>query len=363
MSFPKNFMFGGATSAIQCEGAYNEGGRGLTRMDIMSAGSLTQPRYVTYIDRDGNPGKLDGLFAPLPKGAKGACLDGYTYPMQTGIDFYHRYKEDIALMAEMGFKIFRMSISWCRLYPNGDECEPNVEGVEFYRNVFKECKKYNIEPLVTLLHGDTPLYLECEYDGWNNRQLIDFYVRYVTTCFKEYKGLVKYWLTFNEINNIVMMADMFGQKADDKTFQSGYQQLHYQFVASAKAVQIAHEIDSNNMVGCMICGIPFYPATCDPDDILLNRYTWEKGILYSGDVMCKGEYPSYSKRLWKEHNVHLDITGQDLDILKKGTVDMYTFSYYMTNNVTTHEATDLVGGNMSAGVRNPYLTYSEWGWA
>jgi 6-phospho-beta-glucosidase len=160
-----------------------------------------------------------------------------------------------------------------------------------------------------------------------------------------------------------MFLEMFGGKATDEMYQDGYQTLYNQLVASAKAVQVGHEIDSENMIGCMICGITFYPATCDPKDILLNSHTWEKGIFYCGDVQCKGKYGTYAKRLWAEHNVKLDITEQDLIDLKNGTVDMYSFSYYMSNNVTTHESKDMVSGNFSAGARNEYLTYSDWGWA
>ena len=362
MSFKENFLWGGAIAANQAEGAWNVDGRGPAKTDVTTGGSVKEPRYVTFIDKDGNPGKVvNGQ--PIPDGAKYAVLDDYYYPNHDGVDFYHHYKEDIALLAEMGFKMFRLSISWSRLYPHGDEDKPNSKGVEFYRSVFMECKKYGIEPLVTIWHFDTPLYLEEHYGGWNNRRLIDFYVRFATTCFKEYKGLVKYWLTFNEINNTVMMLNLFGNNAGDKEYQQGYQQLHYQFVASAKAVQIGHEIDANNMIGCMICGITFYPGTCDPKDILANRHMWEKGIFYCGDVQCKGKYPTFAKRLWDEHHVHLDITEEDLEELKKGCVDMYTFSYYMSSVETTHETDDMVSGNFAAGARNPYLTYSDWGWA
>lgn len=362
MSFKENFLWGGAIAANQAEGAWNEDGRGPAKTDVTTGGSVKEPRYVTFIDKDGNPGKVvNGQ--PIPEGAKYAVLDDYYYPNHDGVDFYHHYKEDIALLAEMGFKMFRLSISWSRLYPHGDEDKPNSKGVEFYRSVFMECKKYGIEPLVTIWHFDTPLYLEEHYGGWNNRRLIDFYVRFATTCFKEYKGLVKYWLTFNEINNTVMMLNLFGNNAGDKEYQQGYQQLHYQFVASAKAVQIGHEIDANNMIGCMICGITFYPGTCDPKDIMANRHMWEKGIFYCGDVQCKGKYPTFAKRLWDEHHVQLDITEEDLEEMKKGCVDMYTFSYYMSSVETTHEIDDMVSGNFAAGARNPYLTYSDWGWA
>ena len=363
MSFPKGFLWGGATAANQCEGAWNVDGRGPALTDVKTGGSVKSPRLVTYIDKDGNPHAEPENPKGIPEGAHYAVLDDYLYPNHDGIDFYHHYKEDIALMAEMGFKTFRMSISWSRLYPNGDEETPNEKGIEFYRNVFKELRKYDIEPLVTIWHFDTPLYLEEKYGGWKNRKLIEFYTRFAKTCFTEFKGLVKYWLTFNEINNTVMFLEMFGQTADDEDYQNAYQHLHHQFVASAKAVQIGHEIDPENKIGCMICGITFYPMTCDPQDVLLNRHTWEQGIFYCGDVQCKGKYPTFAKRLWKEHNVHLDITEEDLEDLRKGTVDMYSFSYYMSTVVTTHKVTDTVSGNFSAGARNEYLQYSDWGWA
>ena len=263
----------------------------------------------------------------------------------------------------MGFKIFRMSISWSRLFPKGDEKTPNLKGVEFYRNVFLELKKYNIEPLVTIWHFDTPLYLEEHYGGWNNRQLIDLYSRFAKTCFTEYKGLVKYWITFNEINNTIMMLDLKANTDRKNCYQKAYQQLHYQLVASARAVKIGHEIDSENKIGCMISGIVFYPATCDPSDIILNRHNWEKNIFYCGDVQCKGKYPIYAKRLWEEYDVHLDINEKDIQELKEGCVDLYTFSYYMSSLVTTHQVKDKVGGNFTAGARNKYLQYSDWGWA
>ena len=363
MSFPKNFLWGGATAANQCEGAWNVDGRGPALTDVKTGGSVNSPRLVTYIDKDGNPQAQPKMPGGIPEGAHYAVLDGYLYPNHDGIDFYHRYKEDIALFAEMGFKTFRMSISWSRLYPNGDEETPNQKGIEFYRNVFNELKKYNIEPLVTIWHFDTPLYLEEKFGGWKNRKLIDLYVRFAKTCFTEFKGLVKYWLTFNEINNTIMFLDRFGQKVTDTDFQNAYQTLHHQFVASAKAVQIGHEIDPENKIGCMICGITFYPMTCDPKDILLNRHTWEKNIFYCGDVQCKGKYPTFAERLWKDHNVKLEILPEDLEDLKKGTVDMYSFSYYMSTVVTTHNVTDKVSGNFSAGARNEYLQYSDWGWA
>ena len=361
--FPTGFLWGGATAAHQYEGGWNEGGRGPSLSDVTTGGSVNSPRMITWIDKYGSPHASPSHGFILPEGASYAVLEDYYYPNHKATDFYHHWKEDIALFAEMGFKVFRMSISWSRLYPTGMEDEPNQEGIEFYRQVFQELKAHGIEPLVTIWHFDTPLYLEEQKNGWNNRELVDLYVKFAKTCFEEYKGLVKYWLTFNEINNTVMFLDMFGNVANDEAFQRAYLQLHHQFLASAKAVKLAHEIDPEYKLGCMICGIAFYPATNDPNDILLNRNLWEKNIFYCSDVQCKGEYPRFAKRLWKEHDVDLAISEEDRKILKEGTVDFYTFSYYMSNSITTHQAEDKAGGNGVEGVKNPYLKYSDWGWA
>ncbi len=362
MSFPKGFLWGGAVAANQWEGGWQEGGRGPALTDVTTGGTVDTPRLITYIDKDGKHGTLT-RGQKLPEGAHYAVLDEYHYPNHDAVDGYHHYKEDIALFGEMGFKQFRMSISWSRLYPKGIENEPNKEGIEFYRDMFREMHKHGIEPLVTIWHFDTPLYLEEELGDWKNRELIDHFVRFANTCFKEFKGLVHNWLTFNEINNTIQFLDMGGANLPDQAYQDAYQHLHHQFVASAKAVQIGHAIDPTNKIGCMICGITWYPGTCDPKDILANRHAWEKNIFYCGDVQCRGEYGTYAKRLWKEHNVKLDIKDEDYEDLKRGTVDMYTFSYYMSQLVTTHEVKEKVGGNFSAGAKNEYLKYSDWGWA
>lgn len=361
--FPKNFLWGGATAANQVEGGYNEGGKGLSVTDITTAGSLEKPRYLTYT-LNGKPGKVAGMFASsLPEGAEGEIFDDEYYPNHIAVDFYHHYKEDIKLFAEMGFKVYRMSIAWSRIFPNGEESEPNREGIEFYRNVFKELKKYNIEPLVTISHYEDPLYVAQKYHDWQDRKMIDNYVKYAKTLFKEYKGLVKYWLTFNEINSTIAFLEFMGDNASDEDYQRAYQKLHYQFVASAKAVKAAHEINPNYVVGCMIAGSVSYPGTPDPQDILDTRHAWEKNAFYCGDVQCKGEYPTFAKRLWEPHHVKLDITDQDRKDLKEGTVDMYTFSYYSSSLITTHKVGEEGKGNFATGQKNPYLNYSQWGWS
>lgn len=364
MTFKKDFLWGGATAANQIEGAYDVDGKGLSVTDITTVGSKEHPRYLTYKLN----GKLEKIAsapgAGLPKGAVGEIDPNEYYPNHVAIDFYHRYKEDIRLFAEMGFKVFRLSIAWTRIFPKGNEDKPNQAGLDFYRRVFEECKKYGIEPLVTISHYEDPLYLSEKYNDWQDRGMIDMYVKYAKTLFEEYKGLVKYWLTFNEINStILMLSGNNNVEKDDGAFQHAYQKLHYQFVASAKAVKLAHKIAPDYVVGAMILGMMDYPFTPDPKDVLETRHLMEQGVFYCGDVQAKGKYPTYAKRLWDEHNVNLDITDEDIKVLKEGKVDLYTFSYYMTTAITTHEIKERVGGNFSSGAKNPYLNYSEWGWA
>ena len=366
MGFKEGFFWGGATAANQYEGGYLSGGKGLAIQDVITGGDGRNniPRRMALKLADGSTKFIDRRGTEVPDGAVPYVDEDTYYPSHVATDFYHHYKEDIALFAQMGFKSFRMSINWTRIFPNGDEKEPNEEGLKFYDDVFDEMLKYGIEPQVTIVHFDLPLHLATEYDGWYNRKTIDFYMNYVETIFNRYKNKVKYWLTFNEINNTLNVINMFGDGTTDEDYKKRLTHLHYQFVASAKAVKLGHEIDPENKIGCMLGGAITYPHTCDPKDVLLNQQTMEENFWYCGDVQCFGAYPPFAKRIWKEHNIiDLDITEEDLKVLKEGVVDMFTYSYYMTNNVTTHETEDTVQGNFAAGIRNPYLTYSDWGWA
>lgn len=353
MSLKKGFYWGGSTAANQYEGAWNVDGKGDSVSDHLTAGSVNKAREFHHV-----------LKADV------------NYPSHEASDFYHHYQSDIALMAEMGFKMFRLSINWTRIFPNGDEKEPNQAGLDFYRKVFLECKKYNIEPLVTLSHYETPYYLMKEYDGWANRKTIDFFYHFVEIVFSEYQGLVKYWLTFNEINCLTMgVGDIlsaglrvedgalpeFGAKADKSLLQRRYQALHHQFVASAKVTKLAHDKYPEYLIGCMIAGGCIYPYTCNPDDVLLAQKQMRMNY-FCGDVLVRGEYPYFSKSMFEEMGIKIDILADDKKILKEGVVDFYSFSYYMSSCATVDQNALKTSGNLIFGVKNPYLQASDWGW-
>lgn len=339
-----DFLWGGSIAAHQLEGAWQEDGKGPAIMDFATAGSATTAREYT----------------------KTIEPDGY-YPNHDGIDFYHRYKEDIALFAEMGFKVFRLSIAWSRIFPKGDETEPNEEGLAFYDQVFDECKKYGIEPLVTISHFELPYALAENYGGFANRKTIDFFVNYATVLFDRYKDKVKYWLTFNEINFGTLPLggrNLLGILDDEDNEARRFQALHHMFIASAKAVKIGHEINPNFQIGCMLAYMTMYPLTCKPEDALASQELVKKLNWFCGDVQVKGKYPYYMKNYFAKHDIQVEFEAGDEEILQEGTVDYYTFSYYMTSCATANieESGDRVGGNLFGGVKNNYLETSEWGW-
>ncbi len=335
-NFPKGFLWGGAVAANQCEGAYNEDGKGLSTQDIA-------PK---------------GIVGPL---TKEPTKDNMKL---IGIDFYHRYKEDVKLFAEMGFKTFRTSIAWSRIFPNGDDAKPNEKGLQFYDDLFDECIKYGMEPLVTISHYETPLALSKNYDGWVNRKLVGFFENYVRTIFARYKDKVKYWLTFNEINSVLHQPYMSGGIFTDKeklTKQDLYQAIHHELVASAMAVKIGHEIMPKAKIGCMILGVPNYPLTPNPSDVL-EAMKQDRENLYFGDIQVRGVYPKYMDRYFKANNVKIIMEPGDEEILKN-TVDFVSFSYYMSSCATANpEKNKASSGNIISGVANPYLEASEWGW-
>lgn len=337
MAFPKHFLWGGATAANQIEGAYNEDGKGLSVEDVT-------PKGVRFPRTD----------APTPDNLK-----------LVGIDFYHRYKEDIALLAGMGFKVFRLSIAWSRIFPNGDDEEPNEKGLSFYDSVFDTCHAYGMEPLVTISHYETPLHLAEAYNGWTNRRLIGFYERYVRTIMTRYKGKVHWWLTFNEINSILETPFTSGGicTPKDQLSQSDlYQAIHNELTASALAVKIGHEIDSGNHVGCMVLSMPIYPLTSNPDDVIAAMDENHRNDMFL-EIHARGEYPGYMKRYMREHGIHVEFGEEDAKLLKENTVDFISFSYYVSVCATADPGKNIRGeGNLLGGVPNPYLKSSEWGW-
>lgn len=350
MSFKKDFMWGGATAANQYEGAWDVDGKGPSTSDMCTNGSHKVPKRITR-----------------------ETEEGVLYPSHEATDFYHHYAEDIALMAEMGFKVFRLSINWTRIFPTGMETEPNEKGLEFYDKVFDECKKYNIEPLVTISHYEMPYGLTKAYNGWAGRECIDCFVRYCEVIFDRYQDKVKYWLTFNEINagtwpmgNFLSLGILnegttdFMHQVDIP--QLRFQGLHHQFVASAKVVKIAHEKYPQFKMGNMIAISAAYPYTCNPEDVLLAQEDMQLGNWYCGDVMVRGEYPYFAKKLWKKNNVEIKMEPGDLEILKEGTVDFFTFSYYMSRCSSADPKMAVGEGNLMGGVPNPYLKSSDWGW-
>lgn len=353
MGFPKGFLWGGATAANQFEGGWLEDGKGASVPDHIRGGTVSTPRlWDKEID------------------------ENIYYPSHEATDFYHHYKEDIALYGEMGFKCYRMSINWARIYPTGMEETPNQKGLDFYHNVFAECKKYNIEPLVTISHYELPWGLSEKYNGWAGREVIDCYVRYAKTLFTEFKDEVTLWLTFNEINigansfgrimSLGMQGDdhapMFKMNETDEEKSERFTALHHQFVASALAVQAGHEINPENKIGCMIAGSMTYPFTCNPLDVKDAQNKMNMSNWFCGDVQVRGHYPYYAKRFFKDNNIVVKMEEGDEDILKKGTVDFYSFSYYMSGCASVDPDALKSAGNMFTGIKNPYLKASDWGW-
>lgn len=336
MSFPKDFLWGGATAANQCEGAYDEDGKGLSIQDVLPHGFGARTEKPT----------ADNL-------------------KLKGIDHYHRFKEDIALFGEMEFKVYRFSIAWSRIFPTGEEEKPNEAGLHFYEQILDECEKYGIEPLVTISHYETPLALAEKYNGWTSRKMIEVYLKYCRVLFERFRGRVKYWITFNEINSILRQPFMSGAIMTPKEELSEtdlYQAMHHELVASALAVKMAHEIDPDNQVGCMVVGITIYPLTPNPDDIL-KVMDLDNDLYFFLDIQARGEYPYYAKRRFEEKNIHLNITEEDRAALKN-TCDFIAFSYYSSNCATCDPTLgEPSRSNMTPELRkNPYSDVTEWGW-
>lgn len=351
MTFKNDFLWGGATAANQCEGAWNVDGKGPSIADICTGASYGEGKTIT-------PKLVEGAF----------------YPSHEGVRHYERFQEDIALFAEMGFKCYRFSINWTRVFPQGDEEAPCEAGLRHYDEVIDECLRNGIEPLVTISHYEAPFGLTKKCNGWASRSMIGYYLNYCRTLFERYKGKVKYWLTFNEINSAVVpmgslqslgiLNDLEGPTLfmgqPDKP-QQRYQALHHMFVASALAVKMAHEIDPACKVGSMMIYAAAYPLTCDPADVLATQSYNREYNYYCADVQARGAYPSFAAKLWKDKGIAIHMEEDDERILREGTVDFISFSYYMSFCQSAKGLPE-GKGNILGGVPNPYLKSSDWGW-
>lgn len=349
--FPKGFLWGGAIAANQIEGAWNLDGKGISTADIMTSGTHDEPRKITLeIDKE-----------------------NYFYPSHTASDFYHNYKEDIKLCAEMGFRVFRMSINWTRIYPNGDEQNPNELGLEFYDRVFDELLKYNIEPLVSIFHNECPLTFYTKYGGWDNKALIELFEKFSVTLFNRYKDKVKYWIPINEINALSTPVGnwnhgcilnegtvYFEKQVDNPTKR--WNALHNQFVASARAVIAGKKINPEFQFGTMISHITMYPLTPNPLDVLKTQEEDQIRNCLSGDVQVLGKYPYFASKYFNKIGVHLNVTDDELEIIRLGKVDFYSLSYYMSNCVSATPDVEKVSGNIMGGAKNPYLESTDWNW-
>lgn len=356
VKFPEGFLWGGAIAANQVEGAWNKDGKGASVCDVVKRVKPEERR------------NLQMPFPTLTE-VEHALQDtsDKLYPKRRGIDFYHRYKEDIALLKELGFNVFRVSIAWTRIFPQGNETEPNEAGLKFYDDLFDEIVKNGMTPLVTLSHFEMPLYLATEYGGWCNRKTIDFYTRYVETVFNRYKDKVKYWITFNEINAILMSPFISGGIIRDKVnaeevLAAKYQAVHHQFVASAKAVEACRRIIPDGKIGCMVIGMVSYANSPHPDDVQASLEDQRKTFFFT-DVQVRGHYPAFMERFFIENGIDIVKEPEDEAILQANTVDFVAFSYYMSSVSTREEMTgEKSAGNLFSSIKNPYLTASDWGW-
>lgn len=342
----KNFLWGGSIAAHQCEGAWQEGGKGIAIMDLVTNGSYNTPREICK-----------------------RIEKGKYYPSHKGIDFYHKYREDIALFAEMGFKALRISVDWSRIFPMGDEEQPNEEGLNFYKNVVEELLAHGIEPIITLYHFELPYCLVTKYGSWINRKVIDFYLKYCETLFLAFKGKVKYWVTFNEMNHLdpaTEASDIFTymiaglQYSEMKNPAQTLATVGYHMtLAGVKAVQLGHKIDPDNQIGCVFGLQPVYAYDCRPENAL-NAF-WEMyRDFYQVDAMCNGAFPAYKKKEYEKMGIRLEYLEEDKKDFQQGTIDFIGVNYYSSSvgHYGEEEEETLFGG-----VQNPYLEKSKWGWS
>ncbi|TYS31040.1 6-phospho-beta-glucosidase BglA [Bacillus pumilus] len=351
MTLPKDFLWGGALAAHQFEGGWNEAGKGPSVVDVMTAGAHGVARQITE-----------------------TIEETKFYPNHEAIDFYHRYKEDIAMFAEMGLKCLRTSIGWSRIFPKGDEAEPNEAGLQFYDDVFDELLKHGIEPVITLSHFEMPLHLAREYGGFRSRKVAEYFAKFAEVCFNRYKDKVTYWMTFNEINNKMDVNNPLflwtnsgvsvkeGENAKEIMYQAG----HHELLASAWAVAKGKEINPAFQIGAMVSHVPIYPYSSNPEDVMLAEEYMRQRYFFP-DVQVRGYYPSYALKEFEREGYHIPFEEGDEESLRKGKVDYLGFSYYMSTTVKSDAVSnnegDIVNGALPHGVDNPYIKSSDWGWS
>lgn len=356
MKVPETFLWGGATADFQFDGGYPEDGRGLSTHDFETDGSVEHPRCVTYQLPDGTVGEArSSFFFPedLPDGAV-PCLDErFYYPSHKAVDFYHHWKEDLALLAGMGCNVYRFSICWSRIFPTGEEETPSEAGLRFYDEMIDEMVRLGMEPLITIHHDELPVYLAEHYDGWSSRHTIECYIKYCKVLFDRYGKKCRYWLTFNEINAVRGFAACGTHKCDNQTH---YNAVHNMFLASAQAVKLGHEMMPGSLFGAMYASSAIYPATCKPEDVFAHMRQ-RRETYYFIDTMARGYYPSYAKDIWNRRGVTLRTEPGDADILAAGTLDFVSFSYYRSNVISTETKVNVISGDP-----NPYLESTPWGW-
>lgn len=351
MTLPKDFLWGGALAAHQFEGGWNEAGKGPSVVDVMTAGAHGVPRQITE-----------------------TIEESKFYPNHEAIDFYHRYKEDIAMFAEMGLKCLRTSIGWSRIFPKGDEAEPNEAGLQFYDDVFDELLKHGIEPVITLSHFEMPLHLAREYGGFRSRKVAEYFAKFAEVCFNRYKEKITYWMTFNEINNKMDVNNPLflwtnsgvsikeGENAKEIMYQAG----HHELLASAWAVAKGKEINPDFQIGAMVSHVPIYPYSSNPEDVMLAEEYMRQRYFFP-DVQVRGYYPSYALKEFEREGYQIPFEEGDEESLRKGKVDYLGFSYYMSTTVKSDAVSDndgdIVNGALPHGVDNPYIKSSDWGWS
>ena len=354
MAFPKGFLWGGSISAEQVEGGWDEGGKAPVQLDYAGPAVGTGWRPVYYRNADGSRGVMRA-FDHLPDGARYELFDDVHYTNHVAADFYHRWREDLELFAEMGWTTFNTSVSWARVMPSGIEGGVNEEGVRFYRDLFAYARELGMDPVVTLYKYDEPICLEARHGGWESRAMIDEFEAFSRVCFERLGAYVDKWLTFNEVNIFFMM--------DKEGRPETITKLHNQMVAAARATKAAHEIIPGSKVGCMVAGMCAYPYTCDPADVLATYQECQHGFGYCADTMVFGAYPRYARRVQRAHGCELDVSARDAKDLLEGKADFLAFSYYASMAMTTHaDDLEITSGNLIGGVKNPYVTESEWGW-